>query len=412
MNCIILDTIKEKKSDCFFCKATIKEYITSLPTSYRNYKIQREIINNVYLDALVDTVLEEEHIPPIILVSNNIDNIDYSGKVLILKDFEILDGLQRTHRLKIIWETVEFFIKNVSNNDYNILSLSLKELSREYSRELRNIESSTKILHSLVKYYNNNRNSNPEKKILDCFEKYQWFEVWHKVDEPIQIKKMLILNAGHKPVKAQHQLELLFNSVIPILKKSANKDFTLIREKDTPINTFSKTRKFGEFHFSHIITSIISLSDGEPITTNANLINKTQNDNFNFDKYEKYFEYDFLKLFMETLVELDKKIEMEFAQTKWLNRETSLVGIFAAVGKYAKENNFTPVESLKDFNCKILTEIEHLNILKYEDCRNSLNLSKINIGTVNKKAIYNAIYDLLKGPSRKIFWNNYFEESN
>ena len=65
----ILDKIKEKDSTCYLVKIQLKEFVTSLPEGYKDYEVQREIVNNTYLDTLIDTVLEKKHIPPIAQVA-------------------------------------------------------------------------------------------------------------------------------------------------------------------------------------------------------------------------------------------------------------------------------------------------------------------------------------------------------
>src|SRR4051812_9890248 len=105
MKATILGTRKEGSATCYLCSVYLGDYIAALPTRYKEYDIQREIVRNVYLDHLVDTVLNGRHIPPMVLVL-----VDYRSKPgeLDIQDFKILDGLQRTHRLEVISKTIDF----------------------------------------------------------------------------------------------------------------------------------------------------------------------------------------------------------------------------------------------------------------------------------------------------------------
>src|SRR5690606_22266794 len=113
---------------------------------------------------------------------------------------------------------------------------------------------------------------------------------------------------------------------------------------------------------------------------------------------EKYFNYSFLHKLIFELLEFDDSLKNEYGDlgTKWLGREISIVGTFAALGRYALVNSKTPIETLDIFRTKLIQNPEVLNLQDFEHVRNSLDLSKINIGTVNKNAVYNGVYELLK----------------
>jgi hypothetical protein len=95
-----LSEYKENKAKCYFTEAKLIDYLVNLNEKYDDYDIQRGIINNFFLEDLAKTLKEGEFIPSIILVLNN--NSDSNGEELIVEkgDFNILDGLQRTVRLK------------------------------------------------------------------------------------------------------------------------------------------------------------------------------------------------------------------------------------------------------------------------------------------------------------------------
>ncbi len=58
----ILDERNEESTTCFLAKVTLESYIDSLPSAYQSYDVQREVVANVYLDHLVNTVLEKRHV--------------------------------------------------------------------------------------------------------------------------------------------------------------------------------------------------------------------------------------------------------------------------------------------------------------------------------------------------------------
>jgi len=393
---------------CYLVKLSLKEYILALPSDYKSYYVQREIVHNPYLDNLINTVLNEGHIPSIVLIIENASGNE-SSQDLDIEEFKILDGLQRTHRLKVIWDTI-VLLNDALKSSANILDLGRLKISREYSKQINQIESSSNILSKLIEYQKNHLHENIEDKFAKNF---MWFEVWYGLDPNEEVQKMLILNAGHKPVKTKHQLELLFNNLVPIITKTSTSDFKLIKEKEQSSIQHSKKRAVGHFHFSHIISAVLSYEAGKPVTTNINLIQKTQNNEFNENEFDIKYDFDFFKTFITTIVKLDKSLQTFYKElgTQWLGREITLVGLFAASGRLAKENSTLSFYEVCDIiDSQLIQKPEILDLAGFEKARNSLDLSKVNIGNVNKTAVYDGLYDILTGKvTLKINWRIYFK---
>jgi len=393
---------------CYLVKLSLKDYILALPADYKSYYVQREIVYNPYLDNLINTVLNEGHIPSIVLIIENLQHKIESPN-LEIEGFKILDGLQRTHRLKVIWDTIQL-LKSALNNSNDILDYGRIKISREYSKQINQIESSSNILSKLIDYKKSHLDENLEDKFAKNF---MWFEVWSGLDPDEEVQKMLILNAGHKPVKTKHQLELLFNNLIPIISKTSTPDFKLIKEKEVSSIQHSKNRTIGHFHFSHIISAVLSYEAGKPVTTNINLIQKTQNDEFNDEEFDIKYDFDFFKTFIATIVKLDIALYSFYKElgTQWLGREITLVGLFAASGKIAKENDKLSFTEVCDIiERQLVQKPEVLDLPGFEKTRNGLDLSKVNIGNVNKVAVYDGLYDILTGKVElKINWKIYFK---
>jgi len=392
---------------CYLVKLSLKDYILALPVDYKSYYVQREIVYNPYLDNLINTVLNEGHIPSIVLIVENLQHKTGSPD-LEIKEFKILDGLQRTHRLKVIWDTIQLF-NSILKTSKEILNYARIKISREYSKQINQIDSSSNILSKLIEYQRNH----PDENLEDKFAKnFVWFEIWSGLDPDEEVQKMLILNAGHKPVKTKHQLELLFNNLIPIISKTSTPDFKLIKEKEISSIQHSKNRTIGHFHFSHIISAVLSYEAGKPVTTNINLIQKTQNEEFNDEEFDIKYDFDFFRTFIATIVKLDTVLYLTYKElgTQWLGREITLVGLFAASGKIAKEMDLSFPEICNVIDKRLIQKPEILDLPIFEKTRNGLDLSKVNIGNVNKTAVYQGLYDILTDKvNSKINWNIYFK---
>ena len=390
MKAKILDRREEKGAVCYLCSISLEDYITGLPLTFKDYEIQRQIVNNVYLDRLVETVLEKRHIPPIVLVLEK----GKVGKLKILEivKFKILDGLQRTYRLKVIRDTITICLEKLVNDEES-LSMPRFQLSRRFSKDLTACGSSVPLLMRIFEFYK----KFGERELLNTFrENDQWFEIWSDLTQGEIIKKMLTLNAGHKPVSPRHQLELLFLNFLPQLKEK----FNIVRDKEASSFSYTKQRKVGEFQFAHIITSLLSFYAGKPVTTSTGLIQDIQEiEDSGEETYLGDVKPDFVDEFVNTIVVIDKAVYKEFDEIgrQWMGREVSLAGIFGGVGSFAEEKNIEKTEALKSFAKIVKDNTKVLNLQGFEDARNSLELSKINFGKVNREAVFEAIKAIMKG---------------
>jgi len=414
MDLHILSKKLEDGHVCYLCEATLEEYITELPEDYYRYDIQRGIESNVYLDNLIDTVLKNRHIPPIVLVVEN-DDYQYNKfstyESLKIRKFKILDGLQRTYRLKIIWDTILLFQKLMRKEDH-LYGQRGFSLSKKYARELYEINSSAGLLFKIIHYHENNR-----EPVEYCFQRNkQWFEVWADLHPKEQVHKILLLNAGHKQLKVRHQLELLFLNLIPRLQRISDGRFTLIREKEKTSAAYSRYRKQGQFYFSHIISAILSFMASKPITPNTHLLQKLQKERTDTETRLQFFDHDYE--FFENLVSLLTKLDgvsKEYNET-WLGKESTLTGIFGALGKYEKERSL-PVKALFDKVAdKLQANRKLLNLGEYDKAFRFLETGKVRIGSVHRKAVFSGFYDFLVNMDSddytSINWQKYFEERN
>lgn len=407
MKAKILDERSEGEATCYLCRVSLDVYVGALPDDYQTYDIQREIVRNVYLDHLVDTILARHHIPSITLVvpdGCHTTRHDY----LVVRNFRILDGLQRTYRLKAIFATDAYRRKLGLDEDY--LSWNKFKFSRRFSAELRGLNSTAEVLRSLLQAQKDIGDIKIQEALRD---NPQWFEIWTGLTPEEEVQKMLTLNAGHKPVKTRHQLELLFLNLLPILKSGHGDRFKLVREKEISSTAFSKAREPGTFHFAHIITSLLSLIEGVPIAPSTDLIQSIQADDLSLDEREEFSNVRFLKGFVSFVVALDQTLSDRYGEvgTLWMGREVSLAGLFGALGAYARESQTPPLEVAASFQRFVNSHPAALNLKQFEDQRNSVDLSKVNIGVVNRSAVFSAITELLKERSDKpLDWKKHFRQ--
>ncbi|TDY90791.1 UNVERIFIED_ORG: hypothetical protein DFO49_1969 [Herbaspirillum seropedicae] len=407
----ILDERNEESTTCFLAKVTLESYIDSLPSAYQSYDVQREVVANVYLDHLVNTVLEKRHIPPIVLV---VDSKDFKrrGNHLDIRTFKILDGLQRTFRLKTIRDTIHYAVSTDLDQVGEYLAWNRFKFSRYFSAELREIDSNTEVLRAVFQKLH----ADGEKCLLETLSANgQWFEIWTGLTPEDEVRKMLTLNAGHKPVKTRHQLELLFLNLLPLLREGEGERFHIVREKEVGSTQFSKGREVGNFHFAHIITSLLSLYNGKPVAPSTDLIQGIQSNENSIEEYGELMTPEFLKRFVSFLVQLDQAISKKYGELgiRWLGREVSLAGLFGAIGAVADKDESGRETVMSRMLVLIKKDAGILRLDEFETVRNSVELSKVNIGNINRAAVYAAVELVLENSGKaKIDWRKLFAKGS
>lgn len=392
----VLDTKREDKSTCYLARAVIRDYLDALPDEFASFHIQRDRTNNVYLDRLIDTVLRRRHIPTLVLIAENVNPEQNTANNL-----NILDGLQRTLRLKAIADSIDIA------RDLD-LRLSRPAILSQVSIQLGEKGIDAAAFFQVV----DAAKANGFDEVDSCLKETQWFEIWTNLSDEDQVRKMLLLNAGHKAVKTRHQLELLFLGVLPRLESDKKSKFEVVREKETSSISFAKNRTTGKFHFAAIIAALVAYFLGKPVTTNAELVSDLQNDESenSIRRIIEGFSYKFTSQLTRFLVELDALVEEKEGPLgiQWLGREVVLVGIFAALGDFARDSAKNSPDKVFSSLLRKIQKTD-LNLEGFEQLRNDQDLGKINIGAVNKRAVFSAFRDLLSDEIMgKVSWDKYF----
>jgi len=390
INFKILSTYQENESNCYLCEGNLKEYLENLSSKYDDYDIQRGLVNNFFLEKLANTLKNKTFIPPIILVLSKTLDQDKKDKELIVQkgDFNILDGLQRTMRLKKLYEATKFIDKYPEIKE---LTSNIKK--RKFFRENNKNEFSTEA-DFIIKVIDNDLT-------LKEFDRNQWFEIWENLDKAKQIEKMILFNAGHKSMDIKHQLELIFlNSVdLDKYKEQCTKDFIknkceketicIIHSKEISTRSFYNKKRKKDIHFTLLIDSIIALEKKKPFKIDQKSI---------VDFQEKYEEYKIIQRIVsnekniETLIQFFCFLDEIFCNKynekglEFLGRESVIIGLFSAIGNFIKVDNFE--ESLEDIKNKIKNKISNYNLNKFEEMKKNVDITAFNIGDIMKDTVY------------------------
>ncbi len=371
-----------------------------------NFEVQRKIVRNIYLDKILDTLKNFEPIPFITLtLSLNSKKASLQhGKSIKIDDFNILDGLQRTYRLWAYWKIFDEILKKGNFADVKEFMRAVKNKYLEFfDKGVIN----SKILKQLYK------DRDEFSKVFDKYEIY--FVIWGNLTEQEIIKKMLMLNAGQKPVSSRHQFELIFLHIEKeLFNFISNKGVHIYREKDPRFSKLKKERKPGEYALSTLVTALLSLATGKPQKVSSELIYKYDltEEERSLSYAEDIFSGDFMKKTIEFLLELDKKYSFDKETLVWLGKDTTLTGMFSAVGKYVGiEKNiffsFPQKKITQTFNDLLNLLPDDLKIDKFNKYYDSLAGRSLNIGMYIRKVVQYYILSLLQN-SKSILWKDAF----
>ena len=91
--------ILDRKEGWILAKVSLLDYIEALSEQNFNYDIQRGIVNNPFLDSILDAVVEKKSLPPISLVTQKKES---STNVVEICSFNILNCFFNFYICKVL----------------------------------------------------------------------------------------------------------------------------------------------------------------------------------------------------------------------------------------------------------------------------------------------------------------------
>ena len=379
----------------FLAISNLLEYLESLNDEFFNYDIQRRIVKNSYLDKLWVTIYSGEPLPLITLTADFQENADN----VRIDEFEILDGLQRSFRLWAI-KYLDDLIKRLNTQDVGTLIDAMKKDEKgKYLLDSKIITRS--ILRKLL-----TDNQINIQSLMNCFAQQDVvLNIWSGLNDEELINKMLTLNAGQRSVSSTHQFELMFLHYFK--KLQVPKDVQIIRERDAVyFSVKNRERERGQILMSSIIVAIQSLIEQKPLriqTANSLCINDTVVE----ESSASFFTKNNLDAFIKLLFELDNKFyEEKFGA--WMMKDTTLSGLFAAIGTFYIQKYTYNVSLMLDFIHNIIAILnnESIKYEEFQDAYHNLSSVTVNIGNVVRKAVYHYFMNLFL--DKPISWQEAF----
>lgn len=385
--------ILDNKPGWYLGKVSLLDYIEALSVDNFNYEIQRGIVANPFLDTILNAVNTNTPLAPISLVTKNVgavcDTVD-------IKQFNILDGLQRTFRLWIYYHLSKLAIENHCG-DYKIITKEFRHTCDNYSTAV-----SPRQVRSLFK-------KESEINVWNLKDNYANFDLylylWSGLSVDQEIKQMLILNAGQKQMNLNHQFELMYMRLFTENEFSDDR-IKIIRAKDG----MPKERKVGEYLLSSVIIGVQSLVNMKPMRLSRDIFYKDYDSqsNISLSAVEDVFTIEFIQRFLDLLLQLDCKVSSCQVLSDWFVKDTTIAGIMAGIGIYINSLSCAPSEILDRMKASVakIKNADDFALLQYEDAYQKLSSAKLNIGMVVRKAIMFYTEALLK--EKQMSWVDAF----
>ncbi|MGL5256125.1 MAG: hypothetical protein ACRC76_03720 [Proteocatella sp.] len=283
-----------------YAQASINDYLILVGTNFDEFEIQRKRQKHKAYHRMSDDIKNGGLLPTITLavkpdfvdellgfIAKN-DTLELGNRLAYPERVNILDGLQRT-----------FIIKDLKDAGVNFP---------------------------------------PEQEVL--------LEFWLEKEVKHLIYRLIVLNAGQKPMSMRHQVELLFTTLreklegtIPNLKIYAEREGT-------------RRSRAGKYPLDRMATAYQSFLSKSPEIERENIIARqlVEDSVFDFDEDKLGRQFEEFTLYLKLLTDIDNeayKIYTELYHScndnvewpNWIAQENVINSFFAAIGDFGSNNN-------------------------------------------------------------------------
>jgi len=328
------------ETNVIYAKTNIDTYLKIVGNDFDSFNIQRKRVQHKGYNRMRQDILDGTLLPSITLSvkQNFIDEILASlddnkrlKELLSIPDqVHILDGLQRTH-----------------------------------------------ILHDI-------RSSGIEFKENHCV----LLEFWLEKSIQNLIYRIIVLNAGQKPMSMRHQIELLFSTTGDQLIEEIH-DLEIITERDEARR--SKARKYP---LDRLATSYYAFTSKSTEIEKENLIAQQLMEEDILAGGEEKLGHDFsaFKDLLKKFVVIDDEVcrLYESRGCAWIGSENVMISFFATVADFSsneskKERAISAIEKLIEVLKASNSGEDPIGLNNYEDTILGFNPRKANVGYTTRK---------------------------
>ena len=359
-----------------YAQINITEYLELVGTNFDRFDIQRKRVSPKSYKRLKEDIIKGALLPTITLAINpkavnKFDSflknrINDKGIIKGLKDPEnlyILDGLQRTH-----------------------------------------------IINDII---------NKEKKQL-VINQTLLLEIWFESSLPNLIYRLIILNAGQKPMSMRHQIDLLFMTIKDQLEEEIS-GLEIFNEKDGTVR--NKPKKFA---FDKLVTAYYSYTLKTPEVSREHIVTTKMEEASILDSNDSELEsmFDEFKNYLSDYCEIDAQVfriyntDSESKTFKNLLAEENFINTFFAVLALYGENLRNKsrinkaITKLKTDLMNASVNSDPLALEEYSKYRKLIDPKMYNVGFATRKLISTSLKEYFREEGEidfKSCWSEGFE---
>lgn len=231
-------------------------------------------------------------------------------------------------------------------------------------------------------------------------------EFWLEADTRHLVYRIIVLNAGQKPMSMRHQIELLF---ITLRERIQNQipDLELATERDQ-----TRRRRSRKYALDRVASAYQCFLTKNPEVRKENIVAQRLVEEEALDSTEEQLNRQFSN-FVETLsiyAKLDDQVcrlyptvdseEKLPTGANWFGSENVMQSFFAAVAQFGS----TPERSgrVKEALTRLVSNLEQedsgdpLGMRTLQDLTNGFNTRKVNIGTATRKLLFNGFKEYFR----------------
>jgi len=231
-------------------------------------------------------------------------------------------------------------------------------------------------------------------------------EIWLEKEIKHLIYRLIVLNAGQKPMSMRHQVELLFVTMLDKLSEEIT-DLEVFREKDETRRTIPK-----KFPFDRIVTAYYCFLTKSPEEKRENIVVQQMNELEIFNSDEDVLSDSFFAFtkYLKEYVEIDQQVfriyeglvEPEIKSPKnWLAEDNVINSFFAAIAQYstdaalAKRVNLAMKKLLSDLK-KAKAKTDPLSLKVLSQIRQGINPKRENVGFATRRLLTNGFKEYFR----------------
>ena len=357
---LAIDRDDRLRSYCVTAKCTYRDFLWLTAGAEKNLEIQRSIIKGSKAYATLRSDLKRGCVlPPIVLAVS----------VELTEDPAAMLAGGRLSSLSMDLSNV------VSQNVYVIDGLQRTNAIRQTLSEL------------------------PEEEQESFLSRFVRIEMWLNIPFSAIAYRMLLLNAGQRPMSVKHQVEVLSSKLVGDL--AGIEQLEIFRVLDTRRRT-----QPGQFALAKIAQAFQAWLQGQP---NLDLRNTVMEELLAESAIEVLGQTvpvgtnpanpDGFQRYVTWLVDLDVALGLD--HIAFLGNETVILGLSAAVGAMERNETLSPRvwPALNGIAAAVKQrpETDPLAIRTFEALRQGIDSSKSNVGVATREMVFNAFKEFIRG---------------